>query len=193
MCIIFRDFKECLPCGRKCIQEFKNLSSYICSKVQCALVTLIKFIFTVFVFKMNQRTFCSSQKKSVVAIPKNEAHFNRSVIYIKLFLPPKRSFGQGNIFTGVCLSTGGGVPAPNFRGGGPGQTPPPSRQAPPPPGRHPPQAGTPPRQAPPPPRQVPPPGYGQRSAGTHPTGMHSHCYYLKLVSHFKYQRTYKFK
>ena len=29
---------------------------------------------------------------------------------------PKRSFGQGNIFTSVCLSTGG-VPAPNFRGG----------------------------------------------------------------------------
>ena len=33
------------------------------------------------------------------------------------FYRPKRSFGQGNIFTGVCLSTGGGVPAPNFRGG----------------------------------------------------------------------------
>ena len=41
---------------------------------------------------------------------------------------PKRSFGQGNIFTSVCLSTGGGgacskfsggVPAPNFRGGVP--------------------------------------------------------------------------
>ena len=46
---------------------------------------------------------------------------------------PKRSFGQGNIFTSVCLSTGGGacskfsggcllqifggVPAPNFWGG----------------------------------------------------------------------------
>ena len=51
---------------------------------------------------------------------------------------PKRSFGQGNIFTSVCHSV--------HRGGGrgPGQVPPPSRQAPPP-GRHP------PRQAPPPP------------------------------------------
>ena len=51
----------------------------------------------------------------------------------KYYYRPKRSFGQGNIFTGVCLSTGGGacskfsggrggifwggVPAPNFRGG----------------------------------------------------------------------------
>ena len=77
----------------------------------------------------------------------------------------------------VILLTGG-VPDP------PGQTPP--RQTSPPPGRHPPgrhppgrhplQADTPPpgRHHPPPGRH-PPPGYGQRSAGTHPTGMHS-CY-----------------
>ena len=95
------------------------------------------------------------------------------------FYRPKRSFGQGNIFTGVCLSTGGvpffwgclfwGVPfwGGAFLGGVPflggaffwggaffG-------------------------------RGVPPPEYGQRSAGTHPTGMHS-CvlefliFYLRL-------------
>ena len=61
---------------------------------------------------------------------------------------PKRSFGQGNIFTGVCLSTGGGpgqVP-PLQAGTPPPGRHPPSRQAPPPPGRHPPS-----RQAPPPP------------------------------------------
>ena len=46
---------------------------------------------------------------------------------IYTFYRPKRSFGQGNIFTSVCLSTGGGcllqifggVSAPNFRGGVP--------------------------------------------------------------------------
>ena len=162
------------------------------------------------------------------------------------FYRPKRSFGQGNVFTRVCDSVhrGGawsGTPppgrhpprqAPPKAGTHPPGSPPPgrhpprqapppgrhppSRQAPPlagtplqagtPPGRHPPsrqaplQAGTPPgrhplRQAPPkagtpspgrhPPRQAPPlqagtpPGYGQRSAGTHPTGMHS-CYSLCL-------------
>ena len=76
------------------------------------------------------------------------------------FYRPKRSFGQGNIFTPVCHSVHGGVP---------GQAPPPGRQAPlqadtPPPGRHPPsrqapplQAGTPPsRQAHPPPGRHPP-------------------------------------
>ena len=65
---------------------------------------------------------------------------------------PKRSFGQGNIFTSVChsvqgggraglsnFSGGGGWGVPNFSGGGGGS----------------------------------PPEYGQRSAGTHPTGMHS--------------------
>ena len=29
-----------------------------------------------------------------------------------IFTARKRSFGQGNIFTSVCLSTGGGVPCP---------------------------------------------------------------------------------
>ena len=34
------------------------------------------------------------------------------------FYRPKRSFGQGNIFRSVCHSVHrGGVPAPNFRGG----------------------------------------------------------------------------
>ena len=54
--------------------------------------------------------------------------------------------------------------------------------------RHPPQdqAGTPPRdQAGTPPREQtsPPPGYGQRSAGTHPTGMHS-CFLIKFKVFF---------
>ena len=71
---------------------------------------------------------------------------------------PKRSFGQGNIFTPVCHSVhrGGGVGIPaclagqsrrgvglQFFGGGVSKT----------------------------------PEYGQRSAGTHPTGMHS-CVFL---------------
>ena len=80
------------------------------------------------------------------------------------------------IFSQACviLSTGGG---------GLVRYTPPSRQAPPPKiwsrhpppkiwSRHPPRkfgAGTPPENL----EQAPPPGYGQRSAGTHPTGMHS--------------------
>ena len=34
------------------------------------------------------------------------------------FYRPKRSFGQGNIFTRVCDSVHGGGDPPNFRGGG---------------------------------------------------------------------------
>ena len=47
----------------------------------------------------------------------------RSRVHLLLVKPryrPKRSFGQGNIFTPVChsfCSQGGGVSAPNFRGG----------------------------------------------------------------------------
>ena len=115
---------------------------------------------------------------------------------------PQRSCGQGNVFTGVCLSTGGRVSAsvharmpypPGTR-----QTPPRdqadtprTRQTPPRPGRPPrtrqtppDQADTPPDQADPPrTRQTPPdqadppgkqtPAYGVQVASTHPTGMHS--------------------
>ena len=114
---------------------------------------------------------------------------------------PKRSFGQGNIFTPVChsfCSQGGEVPdqapPPQDQAGTPPDQTPPGSTPPPPtrqvhPQEHNPQdqAGTPPGADTPPPqtRQVPPPTrpplpgkqqtpeYGQRSAGTHPTGMHS--------------------
>ena len=71
------------------------------------------------------------------------------------FYRPQRSCGQGNVFTGVCLSTGGeGVCLSACWDA-----------IPPGPGR-------PPRT-----RQIPPgkktPAYGLRAAGTHPTGMHS--------------------
>ena len=183
------------------------------------------------------------------------------------FYRPKRSFGQGNIFTPVCHSVhrvGGGYltryppgtrytpPGPGTSPPGPGtpprdqvlpqdQVPPGTRYTPPGPGtppqdqvHHPPGPGTPPwNQVPPrpgtppwdqvhppgpgtpplgpgippsprtryPPDQVPPrtrytsqtrytprdqvhppglqtPEYGQRSVGTHPTGMHSCCNYI---------------
>ena len=87
----------------------------------------------------------------------------------KFFMPcnyyrPKRSFGQGNIFTTVCDSV--------HRGGVPYQStpPPPTSQVHP----HPPEHTPLPQMS-----QVHPPGanitpgYGQRSAGTHPTGIHS--------------------
>ena len=72
--------------------------------------------------------------------------------------------GQGNIFTSVCLSTRGGGVTASVHGGiyplgadtPPGADPPGSRhhQPPNPPGKQ-------------------TPAYGQRAAGTHPTGMHS--------------------
>ena len=76
---------------------------------------------------------------------------------------PKRSFGQGNIFTRVCHSV--------HRGGSiwPGT---PQDQVHPPPGTrqvHTPQT----RYTPPPLQKQQTPEYSQRSAGTHPTGMHS--------------------
>ena len=85
-------------------------------------------------------------------------------MYIVLnYYRPKRSFGQGNIFTGVCDSVhrGGLVPggrvsglggSPIFRGKGGLQFF---------------GGGS-------------PPEYGQRSAGTHPTGMHS-CLWKVLL------------
>ena len=127
-----------------------------------------------------------------------------------VFLPAATKLGQSNIFTGVCLSIGGGrgvclsacwdIP--------PGADPP---EQTPPQSRHPPRADTPPEQTPPqsrhpleqtppradtpqgrppcsrhppradPPEQTPPrEAYGQRAAVTHPTGMHS-CFLLGLA------------
>ena len=72
-----------------------------------------------------------------------------------VLLPAATKLGQGNIFTSVCLSTGGrgvclsacwDIHAPE-------QTPPGIRH--------------------PPPEQTQ--AYGQRAASTHPTGMHSCC------------------
>ena len=115
------------------------------------------------------------------------------------YYQPQRSCGQGNIFTRVChsfCSQGGsasvhaGILPPPTRQT---TTTPPTRQTTPPDqadprSRHPPdQADTPrTRQTPPQTRQTPPSktrqtppqtrqtsAYGQRAAGTHPTGMHS--------------------
>ena len=114
------------------------------------------------------------------------------------FYRPKRSFGQGNIFTPVCHSVhrGGGVllarPPPAWRTPPGWRTPwhgePPQDGEPPhldgdPPGwRTPPDGGIPPGWRSP---QKQTPAYGLRLAGMHPTGMHSCCivildYGLKL-------------
>ena len=107
------------------------------------------------------------------------------------FYRPQRSCGQGNVFTGVCLSTmGEGVclsacwdAIPPLDGG----TPPGTRQTshprpwienlPPPRTRQTPLDGEPPPGPgrPPPGKQTP--AYGLQAAGTHPTGMHS-CYFI---------------
>ena len=77
---------------------------------------------------------------------------------------PQRSCGQGYVFTRVCDSVHrGGSPG---RGNPPGQGESPREQTP--------QQGEPPPGSRPPPRKHTP-AYGQRVAGTHPTGMHS-CY-----------------
>ena len=83
---------------------------------------------------------------------------------------PQRSCGQGNVFTGVCLSTGGGVclsaagmpypPGPGRPPPGPGrppgtrQTPPGARQTHPGPGRPPLGTGRPPLGTGRPPREA---------------------------------------
>ena len=77
---------------------------------------------------------------------------------------PQRSCGQGNVFTGVCLSTGGGRVSASVHAGMP---------YPPGPGRPPrDHSDTPSDQADPSPGKQTP-AYGLRAAGTHPTGMHS--------------------
>ena len=140
------------------------------------------------------------------------------------FITAGTKLGQGNIFTDVCLSTGGvclstcwdkhppraDTPPPRpdpFRAHTPDQTPPeqtppnqnpplpdtPRDQNPPPPDQTPLGADTPLDQTPPeqthPPDQTPPgkqtPAYGQRAAGTHPTGMHS-CSHLLFITRLRF-------
>ena len=110
-------------------------------------------------------------------------HISPLITYAGNFYRPQRSCGQGNVFTGVCLSTRGegvclsacwdAIPP-----SGPGR-PPPRMENTPPGWRTPPGKQT--------------PAYGLRAAGTHPTGMHSCqamfskkilCYFVKACSHF---------
>ena len=85
----------------------------------------------------------------------------------RYFYRPQRSCGQGNVFTGECLSTGGegvclsacwdAIPPLPAR-----ETPPGPGRPPPVPGRHPPGPGRPPRdQADPPQDQADPPRPGR--------------------------------
>ena len=129
-----------------------------------------------------------------------------------LFLPVATKLGQGNIFTSVCLSTGGEGCLPQcMLGYTPSQSRPPQEHTPPPEWTPPPpQEQTPPRADTPPEADSPPqsrhpsssrhpqgadtlprsrhtpgkqtPAYGHRAAGTHPTGMHS-CFPLFGLYH----------
>ena len=83
---------------------------------------------------------------------------------IYLLAPTK--LGQGNIFTNVCQEfypRGGVYLSACWDTGPPGPGTPAQDQV------HPPKT-----------RYTPPPKYGQRAAGTHPTGMHSCCISFKL-------------
>ena len=101
------------------------------------------------------------------------------------FLPPANEVFEGYVFTGVCLSPGGGS-APIARWADNPLARHPPRQTPL--GRHP----LPPWQTPPaPPGQTPSPlpaqcmlVYGQKAGGTHPTGMHS-CLNVIMCRAFK--------
>ena len=94
-------------------------------------------------------------------------------------LPAATKLGQGNVFTGVCDSVHGGGVSASVHAGMP----------PPPPRADTPRADTLQEQTPPPREQTPPgadtppgkqtPAYGQRAAGTHPTGMHSCLWIIK--------------
>ena len=121
-------------------------------------------------FDVTEMRFCSCSMYGLSDILMCNKRLQKNKYYSSIiYYRPKRSFGQGYVFTGVCDSVhrGGGA-CSKFSGGGWSGTPP-SWHAPPP--GSPPLAGTtPPRQA-----GTPPPGYGQCSAGTHPTGMHSCC------------------
>ena len=102
---------------------------------------------------------------------------------------PQRSCGQGYVFTRVCDSVHSGGLQAERTPPGQGEPPPPTRQGEPPlgadPPSSPPHGAAPPTEqtpragrTPPPGQGEPPPGkhtpaYGQRAAGTRPTGMHS--------------------
>ena len=75
-----------------------------------------------------------------------ESTFTSSLQDHLIFLPAATKLGQGNKFTGVCLSTGGGGGVPGqVPGGVPGRFPPPPRPGTSPRTRYPPGLGTPPR------------------------------------------------
>ena len=95
---------------------------------------------------------------------------------------PQRSCGQSYVFTRVCDSVhrGGGSPGrenPPGQGESPWAGRPPRQQTPTLDQTSPPGQGEPPREQTPPRKHTP--AYGQRAAGTHPTGMHS-CNYIHL-------------
>ena len=108
------------------------------------------------------------------------------------YLPAATKLGQGNVFTGICDSVNRGGCLPQCMLGYPPrvdtplgadtpaqeQTPPRSRHTPP--EQTPPPEHTPPQSRHPPGKQTP--AYGQRAAGTHPTGMHSCLKFLRVAS-----------
>ena len=114
---------------------------------------------------------------------------------MNFYYRPQRSCGQGNVFTGVCLSTGEGRVSASVHAGMPDppdqantpqtrQTPPQIRQTPPGPGRHPPDQADPPGPGRHPPRpgrspqarQTTPPGPGR-----HPPGKQTPAYGLRAA------------
>ena len=127
------------------------------------------------VIALRQQSHCATTAGTFIAVN------------YKFFYRPKRSFGQGNVFTGVCLSTGGGgclpqcmlgchTPPPDLADlpGSDTITPPdladPPDQIPPPrPGRPPRiRHHTPPDQTPPPPDLADPPSPPGSDTTPHP-------------------------
>ena len=129
-------------------------------------------------FHLTKRFLPAMKKKGILGF----AHsFRVSMImfnYVQ-FLPAATKLGQGNIFTSVCqefCSQGEGGCLPQCMLG---YTP----RADTPPDQTPPGADTPRTRHPPTPSKQTA-AYGQRAAGTHPTGMHSCIFRFRFLLHW---------
>ena len=82
--------------------------------------------------------------ENIRSCQKNNWAVHGTVIFTGIVTARKRSLGQGNVFTGVCLSTGGWLPSMRHRSHSQGVYPPPPESRHPPHGdrspgcRHPP-------------------------------------------------------
>ena len=140
--------------------------------------------------------FTEGHPSCIIQCGRYASYWNAFLLTLHYYYRPKRSFGQGNVFTPVCHSVNRGEylirhpPQTSYTPPGPGRylpwnqagTPPPGpdRYTPQGPGRYTPLLWTIQRK-----QQTP--QYGYKSVGTHPTGMDS-CFAIFFTSKFIYPR-----